>query len=140
MMVAFLLSLFAMLMPVVPADSAPAGASQLDWLAGTWRTDALEMTCAATKTGTACREEGRSAAMKGAAADLTFTGKQLTVALPSIPASTFTEVARDTRSVSFEMKTKMGVARLRFARNGDMLKIERGNDSGWATAMSYRRV
>ena len=143
-MLAFLLSLFAVLMPAAPGAPAPAAEPQLAWLDGTWRTDALEMKCVATGTGAACHEEGRSEAMKGAVADLTFTrtgtGAQLTVALPSIPSSTFAQVARDAQSVTFETKTKAGIARLRFARSGDTLKIERGNAGGWATAMSYRRA
>lgn len=155
-MLAFFVSLFTMLVaptglatapapaPVVAAAApAPATGGQLDWLGGTWKTDALEMTCEQTKQGIACSEEGTSAAMKGAKAELEFetTGEKalLRVALPSIPPSQFTEVARDGQSVTFEMPTKMGTARLRFTRTGDELKVERGNRDSWATAMAYRR-
>lgn len=142
-MLAVLLSLFALLMPASPA-AAPETGRQLAWLDGTWRTEALEMRCAASGAGTACHEEGRNDAMKGAVADLTFSGAgegaKLTVALPSIPASTFMQVARDARSATFETRTNAGVARLRFTRSGDTLKVERGNAAGWATAMSYRRA
>jgi hypothetical protein len=37
------------------------------------------------------------------------------------------------------MKTPTGVARLRFTRIGDELKVERGNASGWGQALTYRR-
>ncbi|QDX26010.1 hypothetical protein FPZ54_08230 [Sphingomonas suaedae] len=155
-MLAFFVSLFTMLVtptglatapapaPVVAAAaSAPATGGRLDWLGGTWKTDALEMICEQTKLGIACSEEGTSAAMKGAKAELAFDTAgdkaRLRVALPSIPPSTFTEVAREGQSVTFEMPTKMGVARLRFTRTGDALKVERGNADSWATAMAYRR-
>jgi hypothetical protein len=148
MMFAFLMSLITMFMSPVGLAAAPAqpaaapvaaAQTQFDWLGGTWRTDALEMQCKVTSAGAACREEGRSAAMKGAEADLTFTGAQLKVALPTIPASTFTEIARDGQSVTYEMKTKVGVARLRFTRDGDTLKVERGNDKTYATTMTYQK-
>ncbi|MBX3593183.1 hypothetical protein [Sphingomonas sp.] len=127
-----------------PSASAPMVAQlPLDWLGGTWRTDALEMKCDQTKIGIECREEGRSKAMKGAEANLTFATASastlLTVALPMLPPSTFTEIARDGQSVTFETKTKVGVARLRFTRTGDTLKVERGNDKVWATTMTYAR-
>ncbi len=148
-MFAFLMSLIAMFTPLgVAATPQPAAApapTGFAWLDGTWRTDALEMRCKASEAKAACREEGRSEAMKGAQADLTITaatagpGSQLKVALPSIPASTFREIARDARSVTYEMPTRMGVARLRFTREGDTLKVERGNAETWATTMTYRR-
>lgn len=142
-MFVFLLSLLGFVMPVSPGASEAAPKPVFAWLHGTWRTDALEMKCTATQQGATCHEEGRSEAMKGASADLAFTragGRtQLTVALPSIPASVFTQVSRDRDGATFEMKTKSGVARLRFTRTGEELKIERGNASGWATTMTYRR-
>lgn len=156
-MFVFLMSLIAMFMPVSAEVTPPARAAAIQapppavvpapfaWLNGTWRTDALEMTCKFTEAGTACHEEGRSEMMKGAAADITITpadgaaGTQLTVALPTIPASTFAEIARDAQSVTYEMKTKVGVARLRFTREGDTLKVERGNDKVWGTTMTYTK-
>jgi hypothetical protein len=156
-MLVYLMSLIAMFMPlgtdaappepptaVQPASRAAAPAS-LAWLNGTWRTDALEMTCKATAQNAACREEGRSEAMRGAEADLTITpaidgtGTQLKVALATIPPSIFAEIAREARSVTYQMQTKVGVARLRFTREGDTLKVERGNDKLWGTVMTYRR-
>lgn len=143
-MFVFLLSLLGFAMPVSPGASEAAPKPVFAWLHGTWRTDALEMRCVATADGAKCREEGRSEAMKGASADLTFAaagaGAQLVVALPSIPASVFTQVSRDSQGAVFEMKTKSGIARLRFTRAGEELKIERGNASGWATTMTYRQV
>jgi len=155
-MFVFLMSLIAMFMPAGVAAAPPAppasvrpvppasAAAPLSWLNGTWRTDALEMTCKFNAEGTVCREEGRSEAMKGAEADLTITqvagaGTQLKVALPTIPPSVFTEVAREARSVTYEMKTKVGVARLRFTREGDTLRVERGNDKVWGTVMTYAK-
>lgn len=147
-MFAFLMSLIAMFMPptaAAPPLAALSTPARFAWLDGTWRTDALEMRCKASAAGAACREEGRNAAMKGAAADLTITlaaagpGSQLKVALPSIPASMFREIARDAQSVTYEMQTKMGIARLRFTREGDTLKVERGNAEIWGTTMTYRR-
>ncbi|MFL9841281.1 hypothetical protein ABS767_09925 [Sphingomonas sp. ST-64] len=154
-MLAFLVSLFTLVVaptglvaapapaPIVSAAATPVTGGQLDWLGGTWKTDALEMTCEQTKLGVSCSEEGTSAAMKGAKAELAFeTGgekAQLRVAVPSIPPSTFTEVARAGQSVTFEMPTKMGIARLRFTRSGDALKVERGDRERWATSMEYRR-
>lgn len=152
----FLMSLMAMMTPTgTVAPSAPLAAVQASppatvpapfaWLNGTWKTDALEMTCKFNAAGTACREEGRSEAMKGAQADLTITpaagapGSQLKVALPSIPPSTFREIAREAQSVTYEMPTKLGIARLRFTREGDVLKVERGNAEAWATTMTYQR-
>ncbi len=151
-MLTFFLSLFTMFMgPLAVVDTAPAAAPvqasaaapRLDWLHGIWRTDALEMKCGMTKSGIACREEGRNETMKGAVADLDFTETEgttkLSVTLPSVPSSNFTEIARNGQSVTFEMKTKIGMARLRFTRSGDDLKIERGNPQAWATTMTYRR-
>src|SRR5690606_24083740 len=95
--------------------------------------------------GTACHEQGVSAAMQGAKADLTITpadgaaGAQLKVELPQIPASTYREVAREATSITFAMPTKMGVARLRFTREGDVLKVERGDASSWGSSMVYRK-
>jgi hypothetical protein len=81
--------------------------------------------------------------MQGAKAELEFeTGGEkalLRLTLPSIPPSEFKEVARDAQSVTFEMPTKAGIARLRFTRTGDALKIERGSAKGWASAMAYQR-
>ncbi len=156
-MLAFIVSIFTMLVAPVgiapDAVAAPAQAiaspvaatgGQLDWLGGTWRTDALEMKCDQTKQGIACSEEGTSAAMKGARAELAFDTAgdraQLRIALPSIPESRFTEVAREGQSVTFEMPTKAGTARLRFTRSGDELKVERGTAAGWASTMAYRRA
>ncbi|MEG3180786.1 hypothetical protein [Sphingomonas sp. LT1P40] len=152
-MFTFFLSLFTMFMTPVglAADAMPAAvpaqaavAPRLDWLDGIWRTDALEMKCGMTKIGIACREEGQGETMKGAAADLAFTdgdgaASTLSVTLPSVPPSNFTEVSREGQSVTFEMKTKVGMARLRFTRTGDELKIERGNPQAWATTMTYRK-
>lgn len=142
-MFVFLLSLLGLIAPVPAAAPEAVPKPAFAWIDGTWRTDALEMKCVATANGASCHEEGRSEAMRGASADLVFAaagaGAQLTVALPSIPASVFTQVSRDERGAVFEMKTRSGVARLRFTRTGEQLKIERGNADGWATTMSYRR-
>lgn len=152
-MLVFLMSLIAMFTtPAVAPASPPAAAAAtsaapayLSWLDGVWRTDALELTCRAGADRTTCREEGRSDAMRGAQADLTIApamgaaGTQLTVVLPAIPPSTFTEIARDAASVTYQTKTKVGVARLRFTRDGDTLKVERGSETAWATSMTYRR-
>ena len=147
-MFTFLVSLLTTLaaptgLAAAPAPEAVAASRQLDWLDGTWRGNGLEMKCAATKMGVACSEEGVSEAMKGAKAELAFDtmGDKavLDIALPAIPPSRFTEVARDDRSVTFEMPTKAGTARLRFTRTGDSLKVERGSAKGWASAMEYRR-
>ncbi|UUX98552.1 hypothetical protein [Sphingomonas sp. J315] len=117
-MFTFLVSLFTMFaaptgLATAPAPIAPVAASrQLDWLGGIWRGGGLEMKCGPTKQGVMCSEEGTSAAMQGAKAELTFDtlGDRavLELALPSIPPSRFTEVARDAQSVTFEMPTKAG--------------------------------
>jgi len=151
-MLAFVLSLVTLFMaPTGLAVATPAPATQqpvaasYDWMQGVWRTDALEMKCATTKSGLSCREEGTSDAMKGAIADLSFRtpiadqAGQLTVQLPSIPASTFVQVARADQAATFEMKTKVGIARLRFTRSGDELLVQRGNADGWATTMTYKK-
>ncbi|MCR5869744.1 hypothetical protein LRS12_02615 [Sphingomonas sp. J344] len=148
-MFTFLVSLFTMFaaptgLATAPAPIAPVAASrQLDWLGGIWRGGGLEMKCGPTKQGVMCSEEGTSAAMQGAKAELTFDtlGDRavLELALPSIPPSRFTEVARDAQSVTFEMPTKAGTARLRFTRTGDALKVERGSAKGWVSAMEYQR-
>lgn len=149
-MLTFLISLFTMLatptgLAVAPAPAAAAAVDggRLDWLGGTWRGNGLEMKCDQTKLGIACSEEGVSGAMQGAKAELTFeTGGQkalLRLTLPSIPSSEFIEVARDGQSITFEMPTKTGIARLRFTRIGDGLKVERGTAKGWASAMEYQR-
>ena len=152
-MFAFLLSLLTTLLSPVGMAAAPssppaaqaAATAPFAWLDGTWRTDALEMRCRATSNGMACREDGRGAAMKGARADLAIApasaggGSRLTVVLPSIPPSVFAEVARGTQSVTYEMKSRLGVARLRFTRDGDTLTVERGNADVWGTTMTYRR-
>lgn len=157
-MLAFVLSLVTLFMaPTGLAVATPApdpaaarakpqpAAASFDWMQGVWRTDALEMKCDATKSGLSCREEGTSAAMKGAVADLTFRtpiadqAGQLTVELPSIPASTFVQIARDDQGATFEMKTKVGIARLRFTRTGDELLVQRGNADSWSTTMTYKK-
>lgn len=143
-MLAFFLSLVTTIMAPVTATPAPNGA-QFAWLGGTWRTEALEMKCAATRDGMACREVGRGETMKGASVDLKLkqaradAGSQLTVALPNIPPSVFTEIGRTRQSVTFQTTTKMGLSRLRFTRTGDELKIERGNAERFATTMTYRK-
>lgn len=147
-MFTFLISLLTMLatptgLATAPARDAVPASRQLDWLGGVWRGGGLEMKCGATKMGVSCTEEGTSAAMQGAKAELAFDtlGDKavLELVLPSIPPSRFTEVARDAQSVTFEMPTKAGTARLRFTRTGDTLKVERGSAKGWASAMEYRR-
>lgn len=148
-MVAVFLSILSLWLAPVPAapapvaqGAAPAGSGAFDWLDGTWRRTGLEMRCGETKQGMTCSEEG-SGAMAGAKAELAFDtlGEKavLEIALPSVPPSRFTEVARDTHSVTFEMPTKTGVARLRFTRSDNVLKVERGSAAGWANAMEYRR-
>jgi hypothetical protein len=140
----FLMALFAMFMP--PQPMAPPGPAPFAWLDGTWRAQALEMTCRRTAEGAACREEGRGEAMRGAEANLIIQraaagpGSRLRVELPTVPASTFAEIARGARSVTYEMKTRLGVARLRFTRDGDTLRVERGNAEAWGTTMTYRRA
>lgn len=150
-MLTFLVSLFTMLAAPTGLATAPAPATadaavtnrHLDWLGGTWRGNGLEMRCGLTKQGVLCSEEGTSEAMKGAKADLEFNtmGEKvvLNLVLPSIPPSAFTEVARDAQSVTFEMPTKTGTARLRFTRTGDALKVERGTAKGWGNSMEYQR-
>lgn len=147
-MFTFLVSLFTMLaapigLAAAPAPDAVPASRQLGWLGGTWRGNGLEMKCGATKMGVSCSEEGTSAAMQGAKAELAFDtlGDKavLEIALPAIPPSRFTEVARDGQNVTFEMPTKTGTARLRFTRTGDALKVERGSAKGWGSAMEYRR-
>ncbi len=152
-MLTFLVSLFTMLAAPTGFATAPAPAPvaadaavtnrHLDWLGGIWRSNGLEMRCDPTKQGISCSEEGTSAAMQGVKAELAFDamGEKtvLDITLPSIPPSRFTEIARDARSVTFEMPTKAGTARLRFTRTGDALKVERGSAKGWASAMEYRR-
>lgn len=148
-MVAVFLSILSLWLAPVPAAPAPgahavasAGSGAFDWLGGTWRRTGLEMRCDQTKQGITCSEQG-SGAMAGAKAELAFDmqGEKavLEIALPSVPPSRFTEVARDTRSVTFEMPTKSGVARLRFTRSDNVLKVERGSAAGWANAMEYQR-
>lgn len=150
-MLTFLVSLFTMLAAPTGLAAAPAPAvadaavtnRHLDWLGGTWRGNGLEMRCDQTKLGISCSEEGTSEAMKGAKAELAFDAMGdkavLEITLPSIPSSRFTEIARDAQSITFEMPTKLGVARLRFTRTGDALKVERGTAKGWANAMEYQR-
>ena len=150
-MFTFLGSLFTMLAAPTGLAAAPAPVTadaavtnrHLDWLGGIWRGNGLEMRCDPTKQGVSCSEEGTSAAMQGAKAQLAFDamGEKavLDITLPSIPPSRFTEVARDAQSVTFEMPTKAGIARLRFTRTGDALKVERGSAMGWASAMEYQR-
>ncbi|HEV7289214.1 hypothetical protein [Sphingomonas sp.] len=150
-MLTFLVSLFTMLAAPTGLATAPAPVvadaavtnRHLDWLGGTWRGNGLEMRCDPTKQGVSCSEEGTSEAMKGAKAELAFDamGEKavLDITLPAIPPSRFTEVARDAQSVTFEMPTKAGTARLRFTRTGDALKVERGTAKGWASAMEYLR-
>ncbi|MBA4762913.1 hypothetical protein [Sphingomonas sp.] len=150
-MLTFLVSLFAMFAAPTGLATAPAPVAvdaavtnrHLDWLGGTWRGNGLEMRCDPTKLGVSCSEEGTSGAMKGAKAELAFDamGEKavLDITLPAIPPSRFTEVARDAQSVTFEMPTTAGVARLRFTRTGDALKVERGTAKGWASAMEYQR-
>lgn len=150
-MFTFFVSLFTTLAAPTGLATAPApivadistSNRQLDWLGGTWRGNGLEMKCGATKMGVACSEEGTSTAMQGAKAELAFDtlGDKavLEIALPAIPPSRFAEVERDTQSVTFEMPTKAGTARLRFTRTGDVLKVERGTAKGWASAMEYQR-
>lgn len=151
-MFTFLVSLFAMFATPVgaasvsaPVASAAAESSgRLDWLGGVWRGNGLEMKCDQTKLGVACSEEGVSDAMKGAKADLAFetAGEKalLRITLPSIPSSEFREVARQGQSVTFEMPTASGTARLRFTRTGDVLKVERGTAQGWKNSMEYQRA
>ncbi|WP_439539269.1 hypothetical protein [Sphingomonas sp.] len=148
-MLTVLVSLLTMFAAPTGLAAAPAPSvaavdnERLDWLGGTWRGNGLEMKCDQTKLGIACSEEGVSGAMQGAKAELEFeTGGEkalLRLSLPSIPPSEFKEVARDGQSVTFEMPTKAGVARLRFTRTGDALKVERGSAKGWASAMEYQR-
>jgi hypothetical protein len=150
-MLTFLVSLFTMLAAPTGLATAPAPRvadavvtnRHLDWLGGTWRGNGLEMRCDPTKQGVSCSEEGTSAAMQGAKAELAFDamGEKavLDITLPSIPPSRFTEVARNGQSVTFEMPTKSGTARLRFTRTGDVLKVERGTAQGWGNSMEYQR-
>lgn len=150
-MLTFLVSLFTLFAaptglvtaPVPVAADAAATNRHLDWLGGTWRGNGLEMRCDPTKLGISCSEEGVSAAMQGAKAALAFDAMGdktvLEIALPAMPPSRFTEVARDAQSITFEMPTKTGIARLRFTRTGDALKVERGTAKGWASAMEYQR-
>lgn len=149
-MLTFFISLFTMLaaptglaIGPAPAAAVAVDSGRLDWLGGTWRGNGLEMKCDQTKLGIACIEEGVSGAMQGAKAELAFeTGGEkalLRLTLPSIPSSEFSEVARDSQSVTFEMPVKGGTARLRFTRTGDVLKVERGTAQGWGNAMEYRR-
>ncbi len=161
-MIAFLVSLASLFMaPVghaaVAAASAPppvaasapppvaaSAAPHLGWLGGTWRYNGLEMVCKPSATAMACREEGKSGPLKGSSADLTFarqgSASQLTLALPSVPAMTFTQVGKDRQSATFEMKSPNGVARLRFTRTGDVLKVDRGSGDNWATSLAYQRA
>lgn len=150
-MIAFLVSLASLFMAPaghVAAASAPppvaaSTAPHLGWLGGTWRYNGLEMVCTPQAAAMACREEGKSGPLRGSSADLTFARRgaasQLTLALPSVPAMTFTQVGKDRQSATFEMKSPNGVARLRFTRTGDVLKVDRGSGDNWATSLSYRR-
>jgi hypothetical protein len=150
-MLTFLASLFTLFAAPTGLAAAPAPMAadaamtnrDLDWLGGIWRGNGFEMRCDPTKQGVSCSEEGTSAAMQGAKAELAFDtlGDKvvLEIALPAIPPSRFTEVARDTQSVTFEMPTKSGTARLRFTRTGDVLKVERGTAKGWGNSMEYQR-
>lgn len=148
-MLTFLVSLLTMFAAPTGLAAAPAPVvaavdnGRLDWLGGTWRGNGLEMKCDQTKLGIACSEEGVSGTMQGAKAELEFeTGGEkalLRLTLPSMPPSEFKEVVRDAQSVTFEMPTKAGIARLRFTRTGDALKVERGSAKGWASAMEYQR-
>lgn len=150
-MFTFLVSLFTMFAAPTGLATAPAPVvadaavtnRHLDWLGGTWRGNGLEMRCDPTKLGVSCSEEGTSEAMRGAKAELAFDamGEKavLEIVLPAMPPSRFTEIARDGQSVTFEMPTKTGIARLRFTRTGNVLKVERGTAKGWASAMEYQR-